>query len=90
MVLENIKPGLPRRAQCIDGARAAPPENCGRVHGYQELMHQLCHPEIDGYLELFDWLGDEYDSEIFDKKLVNKRLRDLGSYIRAYELEHGL
>ncbi len=53
-------------------------------------MHQLCHPEIDGYLELFDWLGDEYDSEIFDKELVNKRLRDLGSYIRAYELEHGL
>jgi len=90
IVLENIRPGLSKWARCTDGARAAPPENCGGIPGYDDLMYHLCHPEMEGYLDLFDWLGDEYDSEFFDMGMVNQKLRDLSIYIRAYEVEHGL
>ena len=45
IVLENIRPGLSKRARCTDGARAAPPENCGGIPGYDDLMYHLCHPE---------------------------------------------
>jgi len=90
IVLENIKSGLSKWAQCPDGARAAPPEDFGGVRRYQEIIYHLCHPEIDGYLELLDLLGDNYDSEQFDQELANKRLRELGQYIKAYEEKHGL
>lgn len=90
IVLERIETIASKTLKCIDGARSAPPDDCGGVHGYQNMIHLLCHPEIDGYFELLEWLGDHYDSEQFDLKLANKNLRKLASYIRAFEEENGL
>lgn len=85
IVLEQVTPGLSRWARCLDGARAAPPLECSGIQEYQELIYHLCHPEIDGYLALFDWLGDDYDSELFERELTNQSLRELSSYIRENE-----
>jgi len=90
IVLERIETIVSKMVKCIDGERSAPPEDCGGVHGYQNMIHHLCHPEIDGYFELLEWLGDDYDSEHFDLELVNKNLRKLASYIREFEEENGL
>ena len=44
----------------LEGERAAPPEDCGGVHGYLACLH--------GDLE---WLDDSYDPERFDPKAVS-------------------
>ena len=90
IVLEKIESSLSKTVKCLAGSRSAPPEDCGGVHGYQNMIHHLCHPEKDGYFELLDWLEDEYDSEHFDIELVNKNLQKLASYIREFEEENGL
>jgi hypothetical protein len=54
------------------------------------LIHHRYHPEEDGYIELIEWLGDEYDSELFDLKAVNKELRGLVKYIKEFDEGNGL
>jgi hypothetical protein len=63
---------VPESVKCNAGKRAAPPGDCGGLHGFSELIHHLLHPKIDGYIELLEWLGDNYDPELFDLKAVNK------------------
>jgi hypothetical protein len=63
---------LPRR---IAGERASPPEDCGGVHGFQELINAMrdpAHPEREHYL---DWLGRPFDPDAFDVAETNDRLR---------------
>ena len=75
---------------CVDGKRAGPPEDCGGVGGYGEMIHHLHHPEKDGYLELLEWLGAEYDPEAFDIAAVNRNLKSLNFFIRLFDEENGL
>jgi len=90
IVLEKFEDGGSKTVKCLAGARSAPPEDCGGAHGYNEMIHHLHYPEEDGYLELLEWLGDDFDSERFDLELVNKNLRKLATYIREFEEENGL
>jgi hypothetical protein len=90
IVLEKIEDGGSNSIRCLDGAKDAPPEDYGGIRGYQELLHHVKHPEKDGYLELLEWLDDDYNPEIFDLKGVNKGLRGLARYIRMFEEENGL
>jgi len=90
IVLEKITVDKSRVVRCIDGCRAAPPEDCGGIGGYQELIHHRYHPEKDGYIELLEWLDDDYDPEKFDLKEVNKSLRGLAKYIKTFDEENDL
>jgi hypothetical protein len=90
IILEKIEVcGLNAR-RCLDGGRNAPPEDCGGVHGYQELIQHRYTPEKDGYIELLEWLGEEYDPEHFDLSGVNRGLKGLAKYIKEFEKENGL
>lgn len=76
IVLEKILPygkdqQLPR---CIKGKRACPPEDCGGVWGYQEMLDLLKHPEDPEYEERMEWLGGDFDPEAFDVEEINERL----------------
>lgn len=51
---------------CIDGKRACPPEDCGGIGGYLELLYVLSHPKNRRHKELKGWLGNPFDSEYFD------------------------
>ena len=50
----------------LDGARAAPPEDCGGPPGYEHLLEVLRKPKHPEYRELSEWLGRPFDSEAFD------------------------
>ena len=52
--------------KCISGARACPPEDCGGVRGYENLLKTLSNPEDDEYEEMITWLGGKYNPEEFD------------------------
>jgi hypothetical protein len=72
---------LPEKAgrlpRCIGGERACPPEDCGGVSGFLDLIEAMrdpSHPRRDHYLE---WLGRAFDPEAFDVGETNDRLRRL-------------
>lgn len=63
--------------RCWDGKRACPPEDCGGVSGYQNLieaLHDRRHPE---HRELSAWAGPHYDPELFSVQAVNSALASL-------------
>ncbi|KAF9209172.1 hypothetical protein BGZ49_005959 [Haplosporangium sp. Z 27] len=62
---------------CTGGARACPPEDCGGIYGYADLMKTMAGPDSDEKEELSEWLeemGVDFDPEYFDKAEANLRL----------------
>ncbi|MBU0756514.1 MAG: plasmid pRiA4b ORF-3 family protein [Nanoarchaeota archaeon] len=60
---------------CVGGARACPPEDCGSVPGYYELMKlrkNKKHPEYEE--RIVEWIGEDYNPDFFDIKEANMRL----------------
>jgi hypothetical protein len=57
---------------CTDGRRACPPEDCGGIGGFYDLLDAISDPNHDQYEELCDWLGDGYDPEAFSIDNVNR------------------
>ena len=55
---------------CIDGERACPPEDCGGIGGYYNLLEIIKNPEHTEYEEMMEWLGGNFDPEHFDAKEV--------------------
>lgn len=64
-------------AECLDGGCACPPEDCGGIGGYMDLLEIIQDPKHDQYESMMDWLGDEFDPEAFDIGRVNTYLRKL-------------
>jgi Plasmid pRiA4b ORF-3-like protein len=58
---------------CLGGARAGPPEDCGGVFGYDELLSALERPKSARAREIQDWLGRLFDPEELDLAAINKR-----------------
>lgn len=61
----------------LKGKRACPPEDCGGVWGYADLLEAIEdpeHPEHEMYLE---WLGGELDPEDFDLEGINEVLQEI-------------
>ena len=61
---------------CVDGKMSCPPEDCGGIHGYNEIMAILKNPEHKYYENYKDWLDEDFDPEYFNKDEVNKKLHD--------------
>ncbi len=57
---------------CIDGERACPPEDCGGIPGYYDLLEILSDPEHEEYEDMISWLSTHaknyhpYNSEYFE------------------------
>ncbi|MFH1126877.1 MAG: plasmid pRiA4b ORF-3 family protein [archaeon] len=56
---------------CVKGKRAAPPEDCGGVSGYENILEIIKNPGHVECEETMVWLGGEFDPEHFDPKEVN-------------------
>ncbi|MCU0722798.1 MAG: plasmid pRiA4b ORF-3 family protein, partial [Planctomycetes bacterium] len=59
-----------RYPRCLAGARACPPEDCGGIGGYEDLLETLKNPETEECKEIQDWLGRPFDPEAFDPETV--------------------
>jgi hypothetical protein len=70
-------PALAEVAQCLDGARACPPENCGGAGGYAALLEIIMDPKHQEYDSMMEWLGGGFDPEAFDRHKANAHLRRL-------------
>jgi hypothetical protein len=64
-------------ARCLEGARACPPDDCGGVGGYENLVEVLRDPKHEEHESMKEWLGRPFDPEAFDLGHVNAYLGKL-------------
>ena len=77
VILEDSRyfnPELQSALECLDGARACPPEDVGSIPGYYEFCKALKDPYHEEYESYMQWCGGEYDSEKFNTDEVNWEL----------------
>ncbi|MFH0960205.1 MAG: plasmid pRiA4b ORF-3 family protein [Pseudomonadota bacterium] len=79
ILIEKILP-IDEKTQypiCLRGKRSCPPEDCGGPWGYMDLLNVLSNPNDPEYDESMEWIGNKFDSEMFDIEKLNWRLRFL-------------
>ncbi len=59
---------------CIAGKLQGPPDDCGGIPGYYNLLEALHDPDHPEHEDLREWIGDEFDPEAFSVNEVNRRL----------------
>ena len=59
--------------QCIEGARACPPEDCGGPWGYADYLAAIADPRHERHEELLEWRGP-FDPDAFDAKKATKEM----------------
>ena len=69
----------------ISGENACPPEDCGGIHGYKELLEVLKNPKNPEYRETKVWVGSKFNPTNFSVDACNKELGKLNKYIKEYE-----
>jgi hypothetical protein len=80
VTLEKILPAdapTPVTPLCLAGSRACPPENCGGIWGYVELLKALKNRKHPEHRSMKEWLGRTFDSECFELTTTNTWLRKL-------------
>lgn len=58
---------------CTDGQLACPPEDCGGIPGYYDLLDALSDQGHPRHEEIQDWIG-EFDPHAFSVDQVNRHL----------------
>ncbi len=56
--------------RCVSGKRAAPPEDCGGISGYEQMIEILLEPQHEEYDSYVKWLGEVYDPEEFNPSKI--------------------
>jgi hypothetical protein len=80
VVLEKVLDPNPdtRYPICTDGRRATPPEDCGGIGGFYNLLEIVGNPSHPERPEMIEWIGAEFDAEAFDIEEINAALRSSG------------
>ncbi|HJK86945.1 MAG TPA: plasmid pRiA4b ORF-3 family protein [Candidatus Megaira endosymbiont of Nemacystus decipiens] len=68
ILLEKIIPqeAKVKYPRCIAGKRKCPPEDCGGLWGYEELLEIISDPKHPEYKERIEWLGNKFDPDDFN------------------------
>jgi hypothetical protein len=74
--------GVPEKGahypRVIAGERAGPPEDCGGMDAFHDMLVCIQEPHTELGREWLDWLGPDYDAERCDLDAMNKALKKLG------------
>ena len=63
---------------CLAGERAGPPEDCGGLEAFHDMLACINEPDTDLGREWREWLGPDYHAEQCDLEKLNKALKKLG------------
>ena len=76
VAIEKIQPAIDGQTYpaCVAGKRNCPPEDCGGVWGYAELLQILADPAHPERAERLEWLGEVFDPEDFSIPIANAAL----------------
>jgi len=88
VVLEKVAPPdrNTRYPICLAGEMACPPEDCGGLGGFYNMLASLDNPRNKEHKMYIEWLGDDFDRESFDVEGVNEELNNIQQW-RAMEEE---
>ena len=77
VLLEKVLEPKPKQNLpiCTKGKLACPPDDCGGIYGYYQLIEALSGPDCVEKQELLEWHGGPIDPEAFDIIAINARLR---------------
>ncbi|MDG6219153.1 MAG: SEC-C metal-binding domain-containing protein, partial [Candidatus Thermoplasmatota archaeon] len=79
LIVEKISSEADDTPIVLDGKRSCPPEDCGGMFGYEELLEIKKDKTHELYEErIVEWLGEDFDSEYFDKQSINRQLNTVG------------
>jgi hypothetical protein len=59
---------------CLEGERACPPEDCGGIGGFYELLATLANPKHEQHEVVTEWVG-KFDPEKFDAKRATREMK---------------
>ena len=54
---------------------ACPPDDCGGIRAYAEMLDILKDPNHEEYKETLEWVWGNFNPEFFDIETVNCRLK---------------
>ncbi len=60
--------------RCVTGKRNCPPEDCGGIWGYADLLEALKNPDHPEHKDMLEWIGGEFDPEAFGLEEINRAL----------------
>ena len=63
-----------RLPACVGGRRRCPPEDCGGVWGYYEMLEILKDPNARDHDHMKEWIGEHFDPEVFSAQAVDMML----------------
>ncbi|OTA21965.1 plasmid pRiA4b ORF-3-like family protein [Xenorhabdus beddingii] len=76
---------LPTPIFCVEGQRACPPENCGGIYSYMELIDILKAPSHKDYQAMFKWVNGKSDissDKIFSPEKFN--IEEVNNMLASY------
>ena len=62
--------------ELLSGSGSCPPEDCGGVSGYEEILRIIQDPEEYEYERFRSLLGEGFDPAVFDIRAIRRRLYD--------------
>lgn len=77
VVVEKILPpdASFKHPVCLAGANACPPEDCGGISGYYNLIEILANPKHPEHADMQEWIGGDWDPARFELDEINAGLR---------------
>lgn len=67
------------------GQNACPPEDCGGVYRYREIIEILADSMHEEYQSILEWLGQKFNPNTFNRIKIEKEIGILGAKIKGYE-----
>jgi hypothetical protein len=71
---EEAKDSSDVKIKLVKGTGACPPEDCGGVGGYADLLRILKNPQDEEYEAQMEWLGGSFDPKKFDKRAAQMQI----------------
>lgn len=74
--IESVAPADPALSypRFVDGARRAPPEDCGGPYGYADFVEAVTRRRHPRHRDMIAWYGGPFDPETFDAQAIRARL----------------
>lgn len=87
ITVEDILTASPRMTYpvCLHGQLRCPPEDCGSISGFYDLLAILKDKRHPEYKESKAWVGKDYDPDEFDLVKINKELPRYRKYMKHWE-----
>jgi hypothetical protein len=68
---------------CLAGERACPPEDCGWLTGYYDMLEAIADPRHPEHENMVEWIGGSFDPDALDLLDINVDLAALRPRTRS-------